>query len=84
MMNLTNAYGNQGMSTLPSQNTVNLQRSPAIMNGSPLPPGAVNQFAQMPSMGKNHKLKFIYLVCFSNFAQSAQIQTHEYTTYQSW
>ena len=55
MMNITNAYGNQGMSTLPSQNPTNLQRSPAVMNGSPMPPGAVNQFAQMTSMGKNYK-----------------------------
>ncbi len=56
MMNITNAYGNQGMSTLPSQNPANLQRSPAVMNGSPMPPGAVNQFAQMTSMGKNYNL----------------------------
>ena len=46
------SFGNQGISTLPSQNPTNLRGSPAMINGSPMPPGTVNQFAQMSAMGK--------------------------------
>ncbi|XP_028398159.1 LOW QUALITY PROTEIN: protein polybromo-1-like [Dendronephthya gigantea] len=53
MMSLTNSFGNQGMSPLSAQSTANLQRSPSVMTGSPIPPTAVNQFTQMPNMGTN-------------------------------